>query len=214
MEMSRVQKHRFIFVLNIVIVFILFYPIQLLGQTNSELGSLYENNQLLKLKQYSDNNQIYDPQWKTFINALFEQNADSAMDMFTDIYNTTGDKLLQRFIIERISDYYYARGYYVTSEKILKDKKFFKETISVEHSSKTDGVKYGIQIGAFSNYKNASNLKNKVLKKVNNVAIISKDTNGDNLYVVVVGKYSDRNKAEEELKTLSQKNIIGFIIQY
>lgn len=210
------QKYRLFFLFNITVLLVvtLFYPIQLLGQTNSELVSLYENNQLLKLKEYSDNNKIYDTHWKAFIKALFEQNADSALDIFTGIYNTTNDKLLQRIIIERISDYYYARGYYITSERILKDKKFFRETISVQQESKTDAIKYGIQIGAFSSYKNASNLKNKILKKANNVAIINKDTNGDNLYVVVIGKYSNRNEAEKELQALQQKNIIGYIIQY
>jgi hypothetical protein len=209
------QKYRLFFFFNLIVLFlIILFSIQLFGQSNSELTDLYESNQLVKLKQYSDNNQINDPHWRVFVKTLFEQNADSALSIFAAIYRLTPDKVLQRFIIERISDYYYARGYYKTAERLLKDKKFFNETIPTQHKLKAETKKYGIQIGAFSNHKNALNLKNKVLKTVTNVAIINKDNNGTNLYVVVVGKFSERETAVKELQVLQEKNINGFIIRY
>lgn len=213
--MSRMQKYRLFFFSNLIIFFLIIsFSIQLFGQSNSELADLYENNQLIKLKQYSDNDQINDPHWRVFVKALFEQNADSALGVFAAIYRLTPDKVLQRFIIERISGYYYARGYYKTAEQLLKDKKYFNETISAHHKLKTETQKYGIQIGAFSSYENALSMKNKVLKRTDNVAIINKDSNDENLYVVVVGKFSDRESAERELQVLRQKNINGFIVTY
>jgi hypothetical protein len=209
------QKYRLFFFSNLIILFLIIsFSIQLFGQSNSELANLYENNQLVKLKQYSDNDQINDPHWRVFVKTLFEQNADSALGIFAAIYRLTQDKVLQQFIIERISDYYYARGYYKTAERLLKDKKYFNETISAQHKLKTETKNFGIQIGAFSSYENALSLKNKVLKRADNVAIINKDSNDENLYVVVVGKFSDRKAAERELQVLKQKNINGFIVTY
>ena len=210
------QKYRFFFFFKIIIVFILIliFSNQAFAQSNSELVSLYENQQLLTLKEYYDNNKIYDPNWKLFIEALFKQNADSSLKIFSNVYIATQDKILRKFIVERISDYYYARGYYKTSERLLKDKKFVDEIISVENESKADAVNFGIQIGAFSSYENALKLKNKVLKEIKNVTIVNKDSNGENLYVVVIGKYSDRKSAESELHSLEEKNIRGFVIQY
>lgn len=212
--MSEMQNYRFFFFFHIIIIIFLtsFPSNRLFAQSNSELVSLYENQQLLTLKEYHDNNKIYDSQWKLFIGALFKQNADSSLEIFSKVYKVTQDKILRRIIVERISDYYYARGYYKTSERLLKDKKFFDEIISVERESKT--VNFGIQIGAFSNYDNALKLKNKVLKKIKNVTIVNKDSDGEDLYVVVIGKYSDRKLAERELQSLGEKNINGFVIQY
>lgn len=210
------QKYRFFFFFKIIIVFILIliFSNQAFAQSNSELVSLYENQQLLTLKEYYDNNKIHDPDWKLFIEALFKQNADSSLKIFSNVNIASQDKILGKFIVERISDYYYARGYYKTSERLLKDKKFVDEIISVENESKADAVNFGIQIGAFSSYENALKLKNKVLKEIKNVTIVNKDSNGENLYVVVIGKYSDRKSAESELHSLEEKNIRGFVIQY
>lgn len=214
--MSGMQKHRFFFFFRIIIVFILTLIIsnQVFAQSNSELVSLYENQQLLTLKEYYDNNKIYDPHWKLFIEALFGQNADSSLKIFSKVYKVTQDKILRKFILERISDYYYARGYYKTSERLLKDKKFVDDLISVGNESKADAANFGIQIGAFSSYENALKLKNKVLKEIKNVTIVNKDSNGESLYIVVIGKYLDRKSAENELHRLEGKNIRGFVIQY
>lgn len=210
------QKHQFLF--NLIVLaglIVTAFPSPTMGQSVKELADLYESQQFLKLKQYYENNQIYESDWKRFVGALFEDNADSAVMMFAGVYKSSRDKTLRKYVVERISDYYYARGYYKTSERLLSDKKFLEEitsTRSEPESSNTAG--YGIQVGAFGNYENALSMKNKVLKKYRNVTIVSKESNGDNLFLVVIGKYSDREVAEKELQSLRSNNINGFVIQY
>jgi len=210
------QKHRFLFDLVILTGFIIsVFSGVIKGQSAKELADLYENQQFLKLKDYYENHQIYDSDWKLFIGALFEDNADSAVMMFASAYKLSQNKVLNRYVAERISDYYYARGYYKTSARLLRDKNFLDEIISAQREpERSNDSGYGIQVGAFSNYENALTLKNKTLKKYRNVTIVNKESNGDSLFLVVIGKYSNREVAEKELQLLRSSNMNGFIIQY
>ena len=83
------QERRFLFDLIILAGFIVFViPGSLIGQSSKELSDLYENQQFLKLKEYYENNQIHDPGWKRFVEALSEDNADSAIIMFAGVYKS------------------------------------------------------------------------------------------------------------------------------
>ncbi len=211
------RDHRFVFYLAVLLVFVaLAVSNKSLGQSEKELAQLYENQRLLSLKKYLDNGEIYDTDWKMFVSALFEPNADSALDMFANVYETSHDKKLREYVAERVAEYYYARGYYKTSERLLKDKKFLNDTVTENNrESESTGNSYGIQIGAFSNYANAAKRKNELLKRLKNVTIVKKESNGNKLYVVVIGKYSNRKTAEKELQVIKRKNNMnGFVIQY
>lgn len=211
------QNHRFVFRLTVFSIFAIFISNQLIGQSAKELSELYENQQLLVLKKHLDNNQIYSADWKMFVNALFEPNADSALDMFATVYKTSSDKKLKEYVTERIAEYYYARGYYKTSERILEDKRFLNETVEKKDNERiqSTGSSFGIQIGAFSSYDNAAKKKDELMKKFEDVTIINKKSKSQTLYVVVVGNYSNREAAEKGLQVIKRKtNVNGFIIQY
>lgn len=210
------QKHRFVLYLSILLMAgILYLPLAVFGQTEAELERLYENEQFITLKNYRDGSRISDLQWRRFIDALYTEDADSALSMFAAVYNNTQNKTLKQYVVQRVSGYYYARGYYQTAERLLKDKKYFNKIISEPQQSEASEDSYGVQIGAFSNYANANSMKNRWMKKIQNVTIISKKSNGEDLYIVVAGKHSTREAAERELRTLKQNNHInGFVIQY
>jgi len=210
------QKRRFFFDLIVLSGLIVsLFSGRTLAQSSRELSELYENQQFLKLRQYYEGDQIHDSNWKRFIEALSEDNADSAMVMFAEVYRTTQDRLLKKHVGERISDYYYAKGYYKTAERLLRDKKFLEQTVSAQPEQETSNtIGYGIQVGAFGNYENALALKNKMLKKNRNVTIVNKNAEGGNLFLVVIGKFSEREVAERELRSLRSNNVGGFIIQY
>lgn len=210
------QKRRFFFDLIVLSGLIVsLFSGRTLAQSSRELSELYENQQFLKLRQYYEGNQIHDSNWKRFIEALSEDDADSAMVTFAEVYRTTQDRLLKKHVGERISDYYYAKGYYRTAERLLRDKEFLEQTVSAQPEQETSNtIGYGIQVGAFGNYENALALKNKMLKKNRNVTIVNKNAEGGNLFLVVIGKFSEREVAERELRSLRSNNVGGFIIQY
>ena len=210
------QKHRLVFLIVVLVgVFLVAISHPMRGQSSRELAVLYENQQFSKLKEYYEKSQISDSGWKEFIGALFEDNADSAIMMYASVYKSNQDKVLRKFVVERIADYYYARGYYKTSERLQKDKRFLEELVSSQREPEpTNTVGYGVQVGAFGNYENALTLKNEMLKKNRNVSIVNKKSDGENLYLVVIGKYSDREGAERKLQSLRANNVNGFVIQY
>lgn len=67
-------------------------------------------------------------------------------------------------------------------------------------TSKDTSVKYGIQIGAFSSKSNANQLKEKYAGKGYDVFIIPATTNKRASYRVIIGKFSNRNDAEDYIK--------------
>jgi len=208
--------HRYISHLAILMIGSLFVlSPSLFGQTVPDLERLYENEQFMTLKNYRDENRISDPQWQMFIDALYMEDADSALEMFAAIYYNNQNKTLKKYIIQRVSDYYYARGYYKTADRLLKDKKYFNKIISQPQQSETSEENFGIQIGAFSNYANANSMKNRWMKKIKNLTIVNKQASGEDLYVVIAGKHSTREAAEKELQALKQNhNINGFVVEY
>lgn len=150
-----------------------------------------------------------DPQWNQFVQALMIANGDSAMARYKSIYAKTEDNDLKKSIRERLSQYFYARGYYETAEKIRKNK-FRTEKSSPPNRS---SHRFGIQTGAYSTLRNARLARNKILNKVQNVSIIEKNRNGRKLFIVVVGNFANRKDAEKSLRSLKSR-IQGFIIEF
>jgi hypothetical protein len=186
-----------------------------LAADNSVIADLYQNQQFATLKNYYEMNQIKEPGWREFIEAVFEPDAEKAMVLLAKSYKAANDKILKMSIKERVASFYYARGYYETSQKILKDDKYFRSIISMKEETEISAERFGIQVGAFSDYQNATKSQKKLMKDIKEVSILSKRMNGKNLYVVVVGKYTSRNEAEKKLKQLeNQKGIKGYIIQF
>lgn len=236
------QDHRFVFYLVLLLATAIAWQIGQ-SQTPRELATLYENQQMTVLKQHYEKNQIADPDWREFVVALFEPDAELALKYFAQVHQTAKDKSLQRYALERVAEYYHARGYYKTSERLLNDRRFANQIIS-EHSQKKiegagrgepaqqssgdpqdskgdssvgvlTGSHYGVQVGAYSNYQNAIKVKNELLKITKNVTILEKESDNTKLYIVVIGGYSSREQAEREFQSIKRKKSInGFIIQY
>jgi hypothetical protein len=182
------------------------------AQNRKDLAILYEQNKVEILKEYHLKNRINYDDWRLFVRAVFVENIDTVMSIYASIYKKTGDKKLKEFIRERVADFYYAKGYYETSQKILRDDSFFQATIS---ANREEELRYGIQIGAFGTYENAMKAKNNLLNNTNDVTIIKKESKGNDLFIVVIGQYQSRSEAENSLNDLKRKNNQnGFIIQY
>jgi len=207
------SKNLFTYRLTLKLIFLIFLSFfNVSAQSRDNLASLYEQNRVELLKDYNLQNRIKVNDWRLFVRAIFIENIDMVMSLYTQIYTITNDKKLKGFIRERVADFYYAEGYYETSQKMLKDENFFRETISVK---KELNLQFGIQTGAYGNYENALNTKNKLLNNINDVTIIKKESKGNDLFIVVIGRYQSRHEAERALKDLKQKsNLNGFIIQY
>jgi len=201
------QKHRFIRFLAVLIIAFIFSAY---GQ-EADLYQLYIKGQIATLENLLVSNRIEHPEWKKFISAIFEENFDEALGQFIDIYNQTHDSRLKKVIIDRVSQYYYAKGLYDSAERILEDEGFRNQIFSME----VDKIYFGIQLGAFSSQENAANARSKFQKNISDVTIIKKNSAGKELFVVVAGKFEKKETAENYKAQLNEKyGYKGLIIQY
>lgn len=201
------QKHRFIqYLISIVIFSVCFAYSQ-----PDNWYQLYMDNNIPALKEQLDSGQISDPLWAKFVQTLFQVELEDVLPNYVAIFEQTNDIKLKKVVLDRISQLYYARGFYETANRILDDKQFQNEFFSAQKEK----IYFGIQLGAFSSYTNALRAKKDLSKTIGNVLIVTKNSRGRKLYVVVAGKFTDRQQAQKYRTQLASKyGKKGIIIQY
>ena len=86
-------------------------------------------------------------------------------------------------------------------------------TPPVEQQKPATVNRYTIQAGAFSNFENASNLKNDFVKAGYISEMNEKNVGGTIFQVVYVGKFASRNDAEDFLHIINSKfNLVGRVV--
>ncbi len=207
MGMSTMQKHRFIQYLIVA----LFFLVQVLHAQSEHWYRLYVDQEILQLKQLLDKNEISDAQWRQFVEVLFQEEMEDVLPAYMRIYENTTDPLLKKAVLDRISQYYYARGFYDTANRILDDDQFRNQLFYINKEK----IHFGVQLGAFSTYQNALNAKNKFERQLSQVQILTKQKNGKKLYIVISGSYSDKQSADRYRQKLKRDlGIKGIIVQY
>ncbi len=201
------QKHRFFQYLVICLLTL----VQLLQAQPERWYQLYVHQDILTLKQALDNHEIQNKYWRKFVETLFVEEIEDVLPAYMKIYESTTDPLLKKVVLDRVSQYYYAKGFYDTATRILEDAQFRSQLFYI----KQDQIHFGVQLGAFSNYKNALNAKTRFEEKISEIQILSKQRNGKKLYIVVSGRFADKRSAEAYLQKLKRDyRIKGIIVQY
>ncbi len=218
--------------IGFALVWLLLLGTALRAQESRELTELYRNNNMETLQELHRKGDIRDRGWREFVAALFEEDAERAVQQMLNAYPHTADRNLQRFIRERVSLFYSSRGYYETARKILEDRSFMERVVSMntarqersqEHTPVTrsgdppaeQGGNFGIQVGAFSTLDNAQRASRIYRRYYANTRILEKEKDRGVLYIVVIGDYPNRAAAEDALpKINNQFNLNGYIIQY
>jgi hypothetical protein len=201
------QKYRFIFgVTSTLLIFICSAISQ-----DIDIYQLYSTQQFSEIEKQFSAGSIADEKWQKFAEILFMENLDEALSQYISLYNAYNDERLHRVIIDRISQYYYARGLYDSADRILKDPEFRQKIFAMN----TEKISFGVQLGAFSTMENAKKAKNKYSKNIDDIRIINKQSGGKRLYVVVAGNYGNRADAENFKKVILKKySYSGMVIQY
>lgn len=165
----------------------------------------------MELASYLEKNKIADPNWEKFLQAIFSEDLDKAFPIFISTYKSTSDENLKKVILDRISQYYYAKGFYETASRVLNDEAFRSQIFSVQESK----IYFGVQLGAFSSQVNANKGKQKYSNQLKEIYVVPKEANGKKLYAVIAGKFDTRKEAEQ-LQKFIQKNLgkKGMVVQY
>jgi hypothetical protein len=206
MDLSGMQKYRY---LQYLIYWFLFQT-AVYSQTQKWYNA-YLSNDMMALQTDLEKNNITDPDWKLFVQTIFIEDVEEALPQFTILYQKTADPKLKKIILDRISQYYYAKGFYETADRILTDENFRNQIISVREEQ----IYFGIQLGAFSSLENAEKAKKKYSGSIQDIYIITKESSGKKLYAVIAGKFKNRNDAEKLEKEIQKKfTMKGMITQY
>lgn len=194
---------------NISICFLFLY-LSVYSQT-VDFHSLYSENRISEIEDLLLQNKINHAGWEEFAKALFEENWEIAIQKYIAIYLNTQDNQIQRAVLDRISQYYYAKGLYDSANRIINDENFRKRIFSIN----TKKIYFGIQLAAYSSYENAIKGRDQHSKKIDNTNIMTKESGGKKLYVIVAGKFSSRQEAESYQKQLREElGIQGIIVQF
>ncbi len=201
------QKYQYI--CGIIFTLVVNYSFGL--SQNQALAQLYVNNNITEIERLYTEGKINQPDWQKFAAALFTENLDEALNQYIELYNYTRDQQLKRFIIDRVSQYYYAKGLYDSAERLLKDDAFRERIFKIN----IEKIYFGVQLGAFSSRDNAQSAKERYEKQLDNISIITKNSGGKELFVVVSGRYENRSRADQLKNQLKDRyGYKGLVIQY
>ena len=155
---------------------------------NKKLFTLYENQKLEELKVELDevDNKISQTPEIKFLNTVYLENGEDALTIYLQLFeNSFGD--LKSAIAKKLSDYYYAKGYYLTAskyQKYLVESTNTKSTIKNNISAPVENKKYIIQLGAFGLKENAYQLQEMLQTQNLYTRIEDRDINGKVLHCV------------------------------
>jgi hypothetical protein len=207
MDLPPMQKPEFIRKL-ILIFLISIGPLQAQGE---RIYNLYTSNKFAEIEMMLVEGQIVEQDWKNFCEILFIEDLDIALIEYISLYNRSTNTQLKNVVVDRISQYYYAKGLYDSAERILHDEEFRRTLFSMN----IEKISFGVQLGAFSTQENAARGKDKYSGKIDDIKIIKKSSGGKILFVVVAGQFDNKQKANEYLQRIKDDyGIKGLVIQF
>ena len=195
-----------------------------------EQGNLKEaKNDLIKFKKINPNNPEV-----IFLDAVLTEDGAKAQKLYDLISTTFPSSKFADAALFRSFSYYYALGLYKKASEVktlltsrypnspylnntnrvfpLTDEVLLVSSAPYKPKS-YNNVKFTIQAGAFSNFQNAENLKEKLLESGYHASIKPKTVNGKTLHVVTVGSFTDKGEAITFLKIFKDKyNFSGRIV--
>ena len=181
---------------------------------NKELFRLYEANDYSTLKieiNKLDAQKSKSPEIK-FLNTVFKENGEEAITIYLDLFQESyGD--LKSIIAKKLSDYYYAKGYYITAskyQKYLVENANTKTKIPKPKTEQVDQNKYIIQLGAFGLKDNAYQLQEMLQTQNLYPRIENRTINGKLLHCV----WLDGKKGFSETLEFAEKIKEKYHLQY
>ncbi len=178
---------------------------------NERLIQLYRSHDLSKLKKELQGSAArQNPLTAEFFKAVFLEDGQAAKEMYQHIYDRGYGKI--KFLAaEKLQQYYYARGYYITANKYQKylvenqppaQTEEVDQPVADEQDPSRNAAFY-IQVGAFGMKENAEQ-RRKFLKLQNiNSQVIKRMINGKQFFCVWISGKKDLEKTlnyAEQLK--------------
>ena len=191
------------------IIFIYFLiPIICIGQSFEQMNNLYHQKKMPELKRLvtSSNSESHEI---LFFKTIFNENGEESIHIYESLFpKAKGD--LRSLVAAKISEYYYAKGFYVKAAEYAGFVKSIPVT-QVPPGPTTNVVEvqtnkvYYIQVGAFGYLDNANRMKDLLQEKKVNSDVKVRQVNGKTLYCVWIHgekTYRDTKTYADELKKM------------
>lgn len=150
-----------------------------------------------------------------FFTALYMPDAEQARTQFSSAFESASPQV-RRLAAEKLKDYYYAIGYYVTATKYEKYLvEHVADMLQTEQNQPTvQSAKdiYFIQVGAFGLEENAAQRVNFLKTQDIQSSIVTRKVNDKTLYCVWIEAQKDLDKSLEQAKKIKQKYDLEFQI--
>ncbi len=150
-----------------------------------------------------------------FFKSLFISNGEVALKNYQTVFES-GSIVLKPFAAQKLMDYFYAAGYYVTATKyqkyIVENQNFVKkQPITENRPNVTDG-KYYIQVGAFGLKDNARQQVAFLGTQNITASLVERDVNGKNLFCVWIEGKTNLDSTLQIANRIKQKYDLKFQI--
>jgi len=193
-------KHNF--VLYLLILFLI--PVISYGQSFEQLNQLYQKKKMGELEQLVRNSTSESPEI-IFFKTIFNENGFQSIRIYESLFSKTGGEL-KGLTAKKISEYYYALGFYVKASEYAKYatvNSTAAHTAIANVTTVSPDKLYFIQVGAFG-YKDNANRMKELLKEKNIESDVKvRQVNGKTLYCVWVPgdkTYRDTKIFADDLK--------------
>jgi hypothetical protein len=194
------------------------------AQKHADLFAFYQERQLNKLEnrlRELEKNNTTDPEIE-FFKTIFTDNGKNAIKVYEKIWEKS-ETPLKYLLAEKISDYYYALGFYVRAGEYKKISQINfpaqPKVIDKAVDSKTEDSigdktkpKYMIQVGAFGVWQNADDLAQFLKRKKIEASVVKRSIGGAELYCVWIPGNDNYDAAEGIAKEIERKYQLSYRI--
>ncbi len=149
-----------------------------------------------------------------FFKSLFISNGEVAQKNYQTVFDS-GSKILKPLAAQKLMEYFYAAGYYVTATKyqkyIVENQNTVKKT-SVTENKPVANSKYFIQVGAFGLRDNAKQQVTFLDTQNIKAAVVKRDVNGKQLFCVWIEGKTDLDSTLQIANRIKQQYDLEFQI--
>jgi tetratricopeptide (TPR) repeat protein len=162
-----------------------------------------------------------------YLEALITEDGNKALQMYEQIYRNAGGSQFAADALYNIYSYYYSVGLYESADRYLDElnRKYpdynpslrskFSELESDPSSKRLERYSYTVQVGAFTNIKNAINLKNKFAEEGFYTDTFTKSIGGTLFNIVIVGRFISQSEAEDMKRSIeTEYKIQGRVVPF
>lgn len=140
-----------------------------------------------------------DPYFLT-LKGLWTRDASQAVDFYQKALEMATDQELRLFLVDKIADFYYAQGLYITAEKFLQQTENGKPAETAT-SSPSRPEEIFLQYGVFSTRENAERFVSAHGSSIAGLKILQKEE----FFYVVSGPYFDEQEARDYARKVKKQ---------